>query len=102
MISCNTHEEATQVGDILLNKRLVACYDIFDRVSTRYFWPPQTGKIESIKGCILIGPTLHAKLDDILITVKENHSDTTPYIGYVEMNSLNSDYTEWLHKEIKK
>lgn len=94
-------EEGKKIGKSILQKRLAACFDTFERKLTQYFWPPKSGKIETTSGCILIIETLENKYKEVAKIVKSLHSDQLPFIGYIEIKGVSNQYLNWLQGEIK-
>lgn len=98
--NCKTNKEAWEIGNELLNKRLIACFDIVSRVKTAYFWPAGSGKVEAGKGVMLIGVTLPSYAKKITAEIKKLHSDKVSFVGALPIESLNNDYTAWLKGEL--
>lgn len=102
IINCNSKKEADKIGRQLLQQRLVACFDIIPERESSYFWPPRSGKIESIKGSMLIAVTLPSKYSSITKLTRKIHSDKVPFIGRLKIDDVNRDYYLWLQSELKK
>jgi len=100
LINCNKVKEADNIGRNVLKQRLAACFDIFSRYKTQYFWPPKSDKIETRRGCVLILETLPKYFRKIEKLVKEMHSDKLPFIGSMEIN-VHRDYVDWMKGELK-
>jgi periplasmic divalent cation tolerance protein len=101
LVNCNSIKEAKLIGTTILKKRLISCFDIIPRHLAAYFWPPKSEKIETSKGATLILETFKRKYESIEKEVKKLHSDSLPFIGYLEIKGLNSDYVKWMKGEIK-
>ncbi|MEK9179260.1 MAG: divalent cation tolerance protein CutA [Patescibacteria group bacterium] len=101
LVNCNSSKEAKKIGLKILKARFAACFDIFPRTATMYFWPPKTGKIEQGKGVLLILETLPKYFKPVEKLVKKLHSDKLPFIGSIEINNLHPDFIEWLKGELK-
>ncbi len=99
--NCNSKEEAHKIGELLLQKRVIACFDVIPEREAVYFWPPKSGKTESVKGSLLIGVTFEEKFSEVEEIICENHSDKTPFIGSLIINQVNQDYRDWLENELK-
>ncbi|MDQ3018395.1 MAG: divalent cation tolerance protein CutA [bacterium] len=102
IINCTNAKEAKKIGDALLHERSIACYDIIPERQAAYFWPPNTGKIERVKGSMLIGVTLPEKYKAVLPTARKLHKDEVPFIGSITIDNTNPDYYDWLKKEINQ
>lgn len=99
MVMCATNQEAEVIGKALLQRRLVACFDIFPRWKAGYFWPPKSGKVETAKGAMLVLDTLPRKFAQVRKLVKKLHSDTLPFIGSFAM-TVERAYYQWVAKEL--
>jgi len=102
LVNCNSIKEADAIGNAALKQRLISCFDIFPRTKTSYFWPPQQGKIESAKGCLLIMETLPRYFKRVENLVKTIHRDQLPFIGSLDIKNVSAKYVQWLSHELKK
>ncbi len=96
-ITCQNKKEAEKIGKYLLNKKLVACINIFP-IESFYWWK---GKIEKSKEFVLILKTLENKYNKILKEVEKLHSYTIPFIGQIKISKVNKKYLNWLKNEIR-
>ena len=101
LINCNTKEEAIKIGNMLLEKRLVSCFDIFNRELARYFWPSKSNLIEETKGCLLIVETFEEFHEKVAEESEKLHSDKEPFIGFIRIEGLKKSYFDWMKGEIK-
>jgi len=101
LVNCATTEEAQHIGGIVLHERLCACYDIFNRTKTAYFWPPLSGAVESGTGALLVLETDAQKFALVSGRVKELHSDQLPFIGSIAINNISPEYLEWVRGELE-
>ena len=46
VVNTNSVKEADKLGLACLKKRLCACYAIFPRIKSVYYWPPKTSKLQ--------------------------------------------------------
>jgi len=102
LVNCNSAKEAVAIGKNLLKLRLLACFDVFPRLATYYFWPPKKNKIEAGKGCLLIMETVRKNFKQIEKLVKKLHSDKLPFIGSLEIGNINPNYAKWLQSELRR
>jgi uncharacterized protein involved in tolerance to divalent cations len=101
LVNCNSINEARKIGNKILDQRFAACFDVFERNLTSYFWPPKSGKKEIGKGALLIFETTLSKYKKIKSEVGKIHSDKLPLIGYTEIKGTDIKYQKWLKGEIK-
>jgi len=89
--------KAKAMAKLLLKKRVCACVNIINNVESFFWWQ---GKIDTAKESLLIIKTKKSfflKLKDI---VKANHPYKVVEIIGFEINKINSEYRQWLDKEI--
>ena len=91
-----TKEEAEKVARRLLEKRLIACANIFP-VESLYWWKR---KIEKAREFVLIGKTKDKYYGGIVGEVEKIHSYSVPCIAKVPV-IFNNRYEKWLGGEIK-
>lgn len=100
--NCNSSKEAFTIGKALLRERLVACFDVFSRVKTMYYWPPTTGKTEAGTGAQLVLVTMPSYFSKVEKRILKLHSDKVPFVGVIEVERTNKEYYRWLKAELKK
>ncbi len=81
---------------MLLEKRLIACANIFP-ISSMYWWEE---KIQNDNEFVLICKTKDNKYNQIKQEVKKLHSYDTPCILKINAE-LNEEYENWVNHEIK-
>ena len=92
-----TKKEAEKIARHLLEKRLIACANIFP-IESFYWWKK---KIESGKEFVLIGKTIEKKYQKIIGEVEKNHSYSVPCIVKLPVE-FNEKYGKWLIGELGK
>lgn len=95
-ITCKDEKEAEKISGHLLEKRLIACSNIFP-VKSMYWW---NGKIQNDSEVIIIAKTSGKNFSKAEKEVKKLHSYKVPCILKIEANA-NKDYGEWAAKEMK-
>jgi len=101
LVNCNTDKEADDIGKQALKQRLIACFDIFPRLKTEYFWPPKSKKTETVKGALLTMETLPKYFKKLEKLIKKSHSDKLPFIGSIDINNVHSDFVNWMNGELQ-
>lgn len=92
-----TKKEAKKIAKHLLEKRLIACANIFS-VNSLYWWEK---KIVDDNEFILIAKTTKESFGKVEREVKKIHSYKIPCIIKIPVSS-NKKYFNWLKREIKK
>lgn len=90
-------EEAKKIARHLLDKRLIACANIFGGVDSLYHWKD---KIAEEKECILIAKTIEANYEKVKSQIEKIHPYDIPCIVRIPVSS-NKSYFDWLKSEIK-
>lgn len=87
-------ECAQHMTKLLLEKRLVACGNIYP-IESHYWWED---KIESAKEWVVIYKTRHENLEAIEAVFRSHHPYDVPCIVNYEAKA-NKDYMDWVAKE---
>ncbi len=90
--------EAIQIGRLLVEKRLVACVNILDNMTSIYQWQ---GNIEEDQETVMIAKTRQDLFEEVVSTVKAHHSYDCPCIVAVPIAEGNPEYLAWLVQETK-
>lgn len=93
-ITNSSKEEAKKIAKYLLDKKLIACVNIFP-IDSIYKWK---GKIVEEKEYVLIAKTTNNKFEKIKNEVEKIHSYDCPCIIKIPVSS-NNKYFEWIVKE---
>ncbi|MBS3096302.1 divalent-cation tolerance protein CutA [Candidatus Woesearchaeota archaeon] len=95
-ITCKDEKEAKNISMLLLNKRLIACANIFP-IKSLYWWK---GKIVNGRENVIIAKTNERKIGKVEHEVKKIHSYTIPCILRIGA-SANKEYERWAGKELR-
>jgi periplasmic divalent cation tolerance protein len=90
-------KNAVSFSKILLRKRVCACVNIIDQITSLYWWE---GKLEKGKESLLIIKTKNSKFKKLEETVKKNHPYSVPEIISLKVNKINKEYLAWIEKEV--
>ncbi len=86
-------KEAQRIGKELLNKKLIACYNLVP-VESAYWWK---GKIEEANEILMIMKT-NKNFSEVEKFILEHHSYDIPEIITVEPKSVNKKYLKWIEE----
>ncbi len=95
-ITCKDKEEAEKISKHLLEKRLVACSNMFP-IDSFYWWE---GKINEDNEVVLIAKTLEEKFEEVKKEVKKIHSYEVPCILKIKAEG-NEEYLKWVENEVR-
>ena len=95
-VNCPSQEVAETISSELLVRRLVACSNIYPKITSSYHWKD---RIESEDEFPLLLKTRDSLFDEVSAVVCDLHPYETPGIIAVPIERVNIDYQEWLVKE---
>mgnify|MGYP001559410245 CR=1 FL=1 len=94
-ITCKDKEEAEKISKHLLEKRIIACANIFP-IKSMYWWE---NKIVNDNENVIIAKTNSKNFRKLVAEIKKMHSYEIPCI--LRINSIsNKEYEEWADKEM--
>jgi len=95
-ITCKDKSEAKTISKALLNKKLIACSNMFP-IESMYWWK---GRIEEAKEIVILAKTDDKNYEKIKQEVKNLHSYDVPCILKLSSES-NKEYEDWVSKVIE-
>ena len=100
-IVCTDDFEAKKIAKTLLQKKLIACANILDKIESLYFWPEGSNDIEESKESLLLVKSIKNKYDQINTEIKNIHSYEVPAIFSINIDKVDYKYFEWLKNQLK-
>lgn len=99
-VTCPSHEVAANIANQLLVEKLIGCANIIPGMQSMYWW---NEKIETSSECILLlkSPQSDDANKKIESRIKELHPYEVPCIMSVKIDSINSEYENWLVQSLK-
>ena len=101
LVSTTSNGQAEKIGRAILEQRLCACFGIYPRLKSMYFWPPKSNRLEQSQGPLLVLETLPKHAQKISQAVKKLHGDQAPFIGSIKVDNISPEFLEWMLGEIK-
>lgn len=95
-ITAGTEQEAARIARHLLQKKLIACANIFP-ISSLYRWQ---GKIKEEREVVVILKTLSSKVNTVKTEIEKIHSYSIPCITEISVKP-NEKYGKWLKEQIQ-
>jgi len=92
-IPCSNKKEAKSISKALLEKKLIACSNIFP-IESMYWWE---GKIQEDKETLILAKTKESNFKAIIEEVKKLHSYDLPAIIKLP-TECNKEYDDWVDK----
>ena len=96
-ITCKDKKEAFKISKMLLDKKLIACANIYPIISM-FRWK---NKIQNNQEIVLLVKTLENKYKSIKKEVEKIHSYETPCILKIKVKG-NNKFEKWVKEEVKK
>ena len=93
-ITCKDEKEAVKLSKYLLEKRLIACSNLFP-IRSMYWWK---GKIQDENEYVILAKTLGKNYNKIKEEVSKIHSYDIPCILKIDAEA-NESYGRWVKKE---
>lgn len=100
LVTCNSADEASRIGEAALAARQASCMDVFLRERTKYFWPPKSGVLEEGSGALLVLETFDDRFEALAELVRKAHSDELPFIGSLRVDHVAGAYRDWMDSEL--
>ena len=99
LITAKDKDEAKKVARGLLQKKLIACANIIEGVTSLFWWE---GKIDESGEVLLILKSQQSKFKEIVNETKKLHSYSVPEIISLPIVQGNIDYLNWIKQSIGK
>ena len=96
-ITCKDEKEAIKISKHLLEKRLIACSNIFP-IRSMYWWK---GKIQDEKEYAILAKTSDKNYDKIKKEAEKMHSYDVPCILKINAEA-NEKYDKWAKEEMNR
>jgi len=86
-------DEATQVAEMLVERKLAACVQILPPMTSIYVWK---GEVQRENEILLVAKSTRAKFDELEEAVRVIHSYETPEIIALPIVAGSQSYLSWL------
>jgi periplasmic divalent cation tolerance protein len=101
-VLCEDTMQAEDISKMLLSKRLVACTNTIARVSSEFWWPPESRSLNKTEETLLLAKTLASRWKRIEKEVVKIHTYKTPAILAIPLLHVNKSYYDWIVSELKR
>ncbi|OYT52350.1 MAG: cytochrome C biogenesis protein CcdA [Desulfurococcales archaeon ex4484_217_2] len=93
LITSPSLSEAKSIARNIVEKKLAACVNIVDNVSSIYWWE---GKVEESREVLMIVKTVKAKIGKLIDEVRKLHSYEVPEIIALPIVEGFEKYLQWI------
>jgi len=97
VVTTSSKEEAEKIAAALLEKKLIACANIFGPVTSRFWWQ---GKIDQAEEHMIFMKTRRELFQQIANNVKRLHSYEVPEIIALSIVDGFKPYLEWINSSL--
>lgn len=97
-LTCANKTEAEKIAKTLLDKKLIICAKITDRINSHFLWK---GITENAEETLLMMDSHESKFDDIEKTVKELHSYELFNLTALNITQMSRGVKNWLEEDLK-
>ncbi|MCA1743857.1 MAG: divalent-cation tolerance protein CutA [Desulfonatronovibrio sp.] len=95
-ITASGQAEAQKIGQILVEKKLAACVNIFTGMQSMYMWQR---KLEKSSEAVIIAKTTEDLQDRLVEQVKKIHSYECPCVVFLPVTDGNPEFLQWIGEE---
>ena len=98
LITCAHRRQANKIARALVEKRLVACVNIVDKIKSIFWWQ---GRIDSGNEVLLIAKSKKSLMPRVIRQVKSLHSYQVPEVIALAVINGNKDYLNWINESVR-
>jgi periplasmic divalent cation tolerance protein len=97
-VTAGSKADALAMGRVLVEERLAACINVFERMTSVYHW---RNAIEESQEAVLIAKTRTSLVPAVAERIRSLHSYTCPCVVSWPLQDGNPDYLQWLAAETR-
>ncbi len=97
-VTASSREEGEKIARVLLEKKLVACVNIVENVTSLFWW---RGAIDSSREVLLVMKTRAEVFDKLVEEIKKVHSYEVPEIISFKLWRCYEPYAAWVRETIE-
>ena len=98
LITAANKNQARAIAAALVKRKLVACVNVIDRISSLFWWK---GKVDKAVEVLMVAKSTKVKLPRIIALVKSLHSYEVAEIIALPVVGGNRDYLDWIDESIR-
>ncbi len=98
LVTTTSNAEAEKIAQVLLEKKLIACANIVNPVTSFFRW---SGKIDQCAECLVLMKSRKDLFAELVECVKGLHSYEVPEVLALPIVDGSTDYLSWLGDVLK-
>lgn len=98
-VTCASFVEAKNIAKHLLEKKLIACANVFKEVSSFYEWQ---GQMQESSEAVVILKTEQGNFKELQLQIQKIHSYECPCILELEVSNLNTAFANFIENALRK
>jgi len=95
-VTCPNRDAAEQLARELLTRRLIACANLIDSMTSLYWWE---GEIRQDRETALILKTREELLPELIDSIRKLHAYNCPCVAAWPITAGNPDFLRWMETE---
>lgn len=92
LTTAGSENEAVQIAQNLVERKLAACVNVIPRVHSVYRWE---GKVEQAEEYLLLIKTVKAREEQVRAAIRELHTYDLPECVAISIESGGAEYLKW-------
>ncbi len=97
--TCDSRDEAVNIGREMVRKRLAACAQISGPIESHFWWDGKLDSAEEWQCRMKTTPGLYPSIEE---AIKEIHSYEVPQIVGIRVSGALSEFESWVIEETEK
>ncbi|MFH1398273.1 MAG: divalent-cation tolerance protein CutA [Candidatus Omnitrophota bacterium] len=97
-ITASSKNEAEHIAAELVKKRLAACVNLIDNITSVFWWE---GKIDKASEVLLVVKSKKTKIPQVIKLVKSLHSYEVPEIIALPIIAGEKKYLNWINESLR-
>ena len=95
-VTASDEDEASRIGRVLVDERLVACANVITGMRAIYRWQ---GAVQDEGEAVLIAKTQDSLAETATARIKALHSYEVPCVVVLPISGGNEDFLQWIEAE---
>ena len=98
-MTAGSMDEARRIGRHLVESRLAACVNMFEKMNSIYIWD---GQLQDDQETVIIAKTTADRVPQLIKKVKDLHSYDCPCIVCLAVENGNPAFLDWIEAQVRQ